>query len=162
MRFIVKNITGDPNNPDVELRAPKKLYAASENLSNTLIIGPQETVAVSEKGLEDLQSISKYISISGDGIVDKYAPFRRSVDIPANAWTLVDLGRVSSQLTLTTGNEDIKWSFSGLSDAGTAPDPALVSDLLKNENLVISLGNSPRRYLYVFAAQATNLKILVL
>lgn len=165
MRFIIKNITGDSTNTNPDLRIPRKLYACSDNLSNTLIVGPQETVSISTKAYEELiQFYPQFIQvIDTDGSPDVWAPFRRTVALTSNTWTLVDLGRVSGQIELhNDGTNGLKWSFSGFTAPDTAPDPKFISDLDAGEVLTFYNAMNPMRYIYLFSVgSAGTAKILV-
>lgn len=164
MRFLIKNITGDPNSPDPRLRDGKKIYAGSENGARFMIIDPQETASVSGKAYEEITTLfADFIQvIDADGTPDVWAPFRKTVDLPAGKWTLVDVGRFSSQLEFhNPGTSLIQWSFSGFISPATAPDPKFVSDLDADETVTFWNAMNPLRYIYFYSATAAKVKILV-
>lgn len=165
MRFLIKNITGDPNNAIESLRIPRKLYASSETLSNTQPVGPGETRSVSEKAYNELLSnYPEFIEvIDSDGSLDKWAPFRTTRVLEMGVWTFIDLGRVSNYIEVyNDGPSVVKWSCSGFTAPETAPNPEFVSDLDVAEMLSFYQTMDPMRYFYFMAPDdVATVKIFV-
>ena len=164
MRFLIKNITGDPTNANPLLHEGVKLYACSDNLSNLSIIGPQETQSVSSKGYEELMATCpQFIQVlDNDGSPDIWAPFRAKVVIPANTWYLYDAGRMSGKWDLTnTGSTLVQFSFSGYTAPDPGPQAQFVSDLNANETIQFWSPMNPLRYVYLHSAAGATIEILV-
>lgn len=165
MRFLIKNITGDPLNPNLDLRIPRTLYASVETLSNTMPVAPGETRSISEKAYNELLSnYPQFIEvIDSDGSLDKWAPFRTTRLLDMGVWTFVDLGRVSNYIEVyNDGPSQVKWSCSGFTAPETAPNPEFVSDLDVGEMLSFYQTMDPMRYFYFMAPTDTALvKIFV-
>ena len=165
MRFIIKNITGDSNNVNKALRLGRTLYACSDHVSNTLPVGPGETVSVSAKAYNELLiSYPDWIQvIDSDGSPDIWAPFRKDVVLVPSTWTLVDFGRIAQYIELHNHDAAIaaKWSFSGYTSPDVAPAASAVSDLDAGETLQFWNAMNPMRYIYLYSTAAITIKILV-
>jgi hypothetical protein len=165
MRFLVKNLTGDINNADESLREGKKLYCWSDNMSATMILGPQETRSISQRSYNELLvSYPTFIQlVDAGGMDDLWDPFRKTITLVANTWTLVDLGRISSQFEIhnESATDKVSWSFSGIEAPETAPDAKFISDLNPNETLAFWNAMNPLRYVYLFSTGTATVNILV-
>lgn len=165
MRFIIKNITGDPLHPNPELRVPRTIYATSEALSNTMPIAAGEIRSIGEKAYGELTKYqAEYIEvIDSDGSPDIWAPFRKNVVLEPGVWTFVDLGRVTNYLEgYNDGPAQVKWSCSGFTAPDTEPPADFISDVDPGEMLSFYQTLDPVRYFYFMAVdEVATLKLFV-
>lgn len=165
MRFMIKNITGDPTNANPDLWIGKQLYCCSDNLSNLSIINPGQIQSISSKAYEEIMEIyPQYIQLQDStGADDHWAPFRADIALTANTWLLWDAGRMSGKwdITNTTANK-MQFSFSGFTATeGVVPSAQYVSDIDAGETLQFWTPMNPLRYVYLFSAVAGTVQILV-
>ena len=152
MQYRIKNLTGDPTNPDSRLWNGIRLYAVSNRLQTMLPIDPQETVVVSEHGYVDLTTnYPLYIqTLDPDGIEDTDVPNRHKATLTGN-WDYIDLERFAGNTSITNKatNDILYFSFSGFSGLSTAPPAMTISEVMPGETIDITSPMSPTRFVYL-------------
>lgn len=152
MLYQVKNLTGDPTNPDSRLWEGVRLYATSNRLQQFLPINPQETVVVSEHAYVELTTqYPLFIQVLDlNGIEDTEVPNRHKTTLSGN-WDYVDLERFAGNISITNPSttEYLYFSFSGFSGAAVAPPASTISEVMPGENIDINSPMSPIRFIYL-------------
>lgn len=164
MKYQIKNITGDPNNVDPQLRDGKKLYATSGQLQQLLPIDPQQTVFISSKALTELSAVCPqyFTLLDADGSADDQVSHRDKIQM-TGSWIYYDLGKYAGTITITnpTGNAVASFSLSGGAGVGANPLASTISEVLAGETITVNQTMEPVRFIYLLGTNAQYVYVLV-
>lgn len=165
MKYEIKNITGDPTNPNPLLRDGKKLYATSGQLQQLLPIDAQETAFISAKALAELTLFCPefFTVLDPDGSADADVAHRDKITFANTNWLYYDLGKFAGDIRITNlvGNALAQFSLSGGTGIGVAPLASTISDVLPGETIEITSVMEPVRYIYLKGTSGQTIYVLV-